>query len=893
MLGLAASLKKGGASLLTFVKDNLKLYLDFKSNKSDTLKFPSEGSTSFDGNDHISIADSSTLTIADGQGFTASIWFKTSTATEMYLFDNRSGSEGFTAIINAGGTNYLGHIHDGSNALQFTNTENYNDGAWHHFAFTFDGTDTITSYIDGSSVGTGTQALGEVNGGNLLIGKPTASDTKYWNGSLTNFAIWSRELTPEEVQSIKNKSYSQLKGVEKTSLVAWWALDADSLSEQVFTDTTWATQGSSQTATHNGNFNFTVTNDGTGTQSYRPSIDFPTTAGKTYKMTLTPTSKTGTINALFHNGFNTGGGYQGDFSFDGNSTIVYYYTGFNGGFLSLNGTTGAWSITFDILVQETNYQLDSKGTNHGSTFGATINSNVYGGNAPILPRAVDVAKEGQADNIGNGSASFDGDTDYVEFGTDVYDFSSGDFTLTAWIYHDTANTDHAGIFGVRLNDGNSSNTEVQLYIDKTNDTLASWNGSSNVNSTSAIPDKEWTHVALVQSGSNKKFYINGILDNTVSQGNGNQTNTATFKIGWTGSAIAENFLGNISQAGIWAGELSQSQLQSVLESTSYSKIPADVKSTLGSELFDADASTFDSGTHSWVVYGSNTVANDSGALKITYVNDARGAYLWLKDASDLSSNLTIGKTYKFTFDAKVSSGASVDVTISTLSGSPQVITETSFTTKSIYFTAENTTTTYIDTRNMGSGEIIYLDNLSLKEVINDIVAYYPLDGDSSRGNGTDDVTTGEVLGSELFTNGWTNDGNGSSYPPYSGSFSYDASANTVTATSGSSGTFVGNETFRTEFTAVANALYKITFTTSNTVSSVQLRGLSSANHLDTQASTPYLAQSSLGDGNQVFYLKANASATRYIGFRSGGTNRSITVSNFSIKQVTSNTGVLL
>jgi hypothetical protein len=144
----------------------------------------------------------------------------------------------------------------------------------------------------------------------------------------------------------------------------------------------------------------------------------------------------------------------------------------------------------------------------------------------------------------------------------------------------------------------------------------------------------------------------------------------------------------------------------------------------------------------------------------------------------------------------------------------------------------------------------------------------------------------------LFTNGWTNDGNGSSYPPYSGSFSYDASANTVTATSGSSGIYVGNETFRTEFTAVADAFYKITFTTSNTDSAVQLRGLSSANHLDTQTSTPYLAQSSLGNANQVFYLKANASATRYIGFRSGGANRTITVSNFSIKQVFGNVGLM-
>ena len=51
MLGLAVSVAKGGASLLTFVKDNLKLYLDFKSSRSDTLAFPSEGSTSFDGVD--------------------------------------------------------------------------------------------------------------------------------------------------------------------------------------------------------------------------------------------------------------------------------------------------------------------------------------------------------------------------------------------------------------------------------------------------------------------------------------------------------------------------------------------------------------------------------------------------------------------------------------------------------------------------------------------------------------------------------------------------------------------------------------------------------------------------------------------------------------------------
>ena len=51
MLSLGQGIAKAAKLPLQFIKDNLKLYLDFKSNKSDTLKFPSEGSTSFDGVD--------------------------------------------------------------------------------------------------------------------------------------------------------------------------------------------------------------------------------------------------------------------------------------------------------------------------------------------------------------------------------------------------------------------------------------------------------------------------------------------------------------------------------------------------------------------------------------------------------------------------------------------------------------------------------------------------------------------------------------------------------------------------------------------------------------------------------------------------------------------------
>ena len=73
------------------------------------------------------------------------------------------------------------------------------------------------------------------------------------------------------------------------------------------------------------------------------------------------------------------------------------------------------SITIsNISVKEKNVHTDSKGSNNGVNVGATTTTSVYGGNAPILPRAVDVAKEGQADNIGNGSALLNGSSDYVQ-----------------------------------------------------------------------------------------------------------------------------------------------------------------------------------------------------------------------------------------------------------------------------------------------------------------------------------------------------------------------------------------------------------------------------------------------------------------------------------------------
>jgi len=149
------------------------------------------------------------------------------------------------------------------------------------------------------------------------------------------------------------------------------------------------------------------------------------------------------------------------------------------------------------------------------------------------------------------------------------------------------------------------------------------------------------------------------------------------------------------------------------------------------------------------------------------------------------------------------------------------------------------------------------------------VAYYPLDGDSSANGVTNDVTTGEVLGSEIASNnfggwtlnGWTDNGNNT------------ASANN------SSG---GNQDLTISYSFTASTLYKITATFSNI----------SGNFYFSMDGTGGLDKTITTNGEQILYVKtASGGASSFFIRSSNGS--SATISNVSIKEVTSNTGVLL
>ena len=153
MLGLAASLAKGGASLLTYVKDNLKLYLDFKSSRSDTLAFPSDGSTSFDGTDDIINcgSDSSLDNIWNGKG-TLTAWIYPNSdgeGDEGRIAEKRDDGNGWTFVVreeSSGSCKMRLFVNYSTTNGVYTSGADVTIGAWNHVAVTYDTSGAGSSY---------------------------------------------------------------------------------------------------------------------------------------------------------------------------------------------------------------------------------------------------------------------------------------------------------------------------------------------------------------------------------------------------------------------------------------------------------------------------------------------------------------------------------------------------------------------------------------------------------------------------------------------------------------------------------------------------------------------------------------------------------------------------
>ena len=225
---------------------------------------------------------------------------------------------------------------------------------------------------------------------------------------------------------------------------------------------------------------------------------------------------------------------------------------------------------------------------------------------------------------------------------------------------------------------------------------------------------EPTHyVVSCDRSGNAVLYRNGTEVASVSIAASASTNlgdgvTSTAMIGNSGSGYT--FLGGLYRFRTWNKALTHDEVD-----TCFQRADVPFVDQYGSEtsLVDANASTFvGTSTYGWVKYGNNTIANTSNQLVITYVDNVEGAYNYLKNSTDLTTDLTVGKKYKIKIDAKYAGGsAGVKLKIHDGASNTEFGTlTTSLTTYEVEFTAQSTSGAYIKLGDMSASNVVTLDN---------------------------------------------------------------------------------------------------------------------------------------------------------------------------------------
>lgn len=509
-------------------------------------------SVDFDGSDD-NISGTGALLPQGNNSRTVELWVKTTASSgTLFNYGTASSNNNFALTLVSGTANVVAESNDYNTGVSI------NNGAWHHFAATFD-TDSLRVYIDGVIAGASKKTY-NTSGTNFKLGERMApSNNDRFAGRIDEIRVWS---VARSATQIKTNMYCE--PAAQSGLVAvFHANNGDPGMTNTGMNKLFDESGNSYTGTLNnfalagsssnwqspavgheiditGN-SISITN-GDNTPSTSDNTDFGSISTGTIVKTFT-IKNTGAAD-LYINGISISGSGAGSFS-AGSLSSSSPITAGNSATFNITFTPsslGAKTATVTIAnndCDESNYTFDIKATkdvasalhfdgwnNTNGSSGPNVNTSVY---------------------------------DYVKITDNGTMDLNNTYTLEAWVYpnDNTNNTiidkgDYRYLFQTHPN----GQTGLGLY-----NSSMGW-----IYSAGSIPVNTWSHVAVSFDYTNSEvvFYLNGAVLSRHTSGLANPgPDNGDVNIGrqQPGICNCNNFDGKMDELRVWTRVLCQAEIQ--------------------------------------------------------------------------------------------------------------------------------------------------------------------------------------------------------------------------------------------------------------------------------------------------------------------------------------------
>ena len=227
----------------------------------------SNSAYTFDGNDYIYTSD----TMADEftNVFTISAWIKsTNNATvDIFGLGQQECNSNAGPVIRLGSNINFNRCNEG---FDTPNSNYYYDGVWHHYAFTYSGSQRKV-YRDGTLVNTNTKSnIFNINTYGLAIGRAQMDlSGDFFVGSMDEVNVWNIALTDAEVSSVYNYSENNTTvnpKIERSQIT----LDNSTVSV-TFSDSVYGGSANATSTLEVSDFSLTVSGGSASLSSATPS----------------------------------------------------------------------------------------------------------------------------------------------------------------------------------------------------------------------------------------------------------------------------------------------------------------------------------------------------------------------------------------------------------------------------------------------------------------------------------------------------------------------------------------------------------------------------------------------------------------------------------------------